>query len=335
MKSVITGASGFIGYTLTQHFIQRWGTDSVQAMVGPGQHSLECARLSELSRLNIPIIPLDLRTVEVFSRVPEDFDVLFHLAAYVRTEANSPDVRINDQGTERLLDKLGHQLTGKRVVFTSSIAAVDPFPNRIGRIEEDTPSFPRTSYGITKLGAEEILRRKAKQWGFDYTVLRLCTVYGPGYRSGGLFDYLARAVPEGKFSSRIAWPGRLSIIEVNDVAKILISVSTKPWAANQTFLVSSGEDPTMAEMAECTAHWMRVPYRPVKLPPWVIQLMMALLAFGSQLRVLPHGLRTMAWRASLLFNGLSCDGTKLTSLLGFSYKPWRETFSQMYRVNDR
>lgn len=334
MKSLITGASGFIGYTLTQHLIQQWGADSVQAMVGPSQHPTEDARLAELNRRNIPLIPMNLRRAEVFSKAPENFDVLFHLAAYVRTEVNSPEVHINDQGMERLLDQLGDQLKGTRVVFTSSIAAVDPFPHRRGRIEKDTPCFPRTDYGVTKLAAEEILKRKAKQWGFDYTVLRLCTVYGPGYRPGGMFDYLATAVPKEKFSARLAWPGRMSIVEVNDAVDILARVAMHPQAANRTLLVSSAEDPTMAEITACAAQWMKVSHRPISLPPWVVQMLMTLLGPWSQSRVLPHRLRTLAWRVSLLFNGLYCDGSELTSLFGISYKPWREMFGRMYGANE-
>jgi nucleoside-diphosphate-sugar epimerase len=101
------------------------------------------------------------------------------------------------------------------------------------------------------------VKRKAEQWGFDYTVLRLCTVYGPGFRPGGMFDYLAGAVPREKLSARIAWPGRMSIVEVNDAADILIHVSVNSQAANRTFLVSSDEDPTMSQMVECAAQWMK------------------------------------------------------------------------------
>jgi hypothetical protein len=76
-------------------------------------------------------------------------------------------------------------------------------------------------------------------------------------------------------------------------------------------------------------------YRLIVLPRWLVQLLLTLLGPGSQSRVLPHSLRTLAWRLSLLLNGLSCNGSELTLLLGASYKPWRHAFGEMYGANQK
>jgi nucleoside-diphosphate-sugar epimerase len=83
--------------------------------------------------MGLSTLPIDLRRSPVLAGSLDDFDVLFHLAAYVRTEENSPDVSINDVGTERLLEELGPRLTGKHVVYSGTIAAVDSFPHTPAR----------------------------------------------------------------------------------------------------------------------------------------------------------------------------------------------------------
>src|SRR5882762_4438217 len=247
MRAVVTGAAGFVGYALTELLVREWGPESVQAVVGPVQHDKERARLEQLRRLGTPLISFDLRQTPVFQTGLADFDVFFHLAAHVRTEDRSTDVRINDQGTARLLSELGPRLKGKRFIYTSTIAAVDSPPGG-GGITAQTPCHPRTEYGATKLAAEQLLKSAAAEGGFNYTILRLPTVYGPGYRPGGMFDVLAKSLPRNTLSTRVQWPGKIAIIQVQDLARILVQASTHPAMSDRTFLVSSDEDPTMGEI---------------------------------------------------------------------------------------
>jgi nucleoside-diphosphate-sugar epimerase len=170
----------------------------------------------------------------VFETELADFDVIFHLAAYVRTENNSTDVRINDKGTERLLSELRPRLEGKRFIYTSTIAAVDS-PPAGGCITPQTPCRPRTDYGVTKLAAEQLLKEAAAKGGFSYTILRLPTVYGPGYRPGGMFDVVAKSLPRNTLSTRILWPGKMAIIQVHDLARILLQASGHPEMRDRTF----------------------------------------------------------------------------------------------------
>jgi UDP-glucose 4-epimerase len=330
MKVAITGAAGFVGFSLTRLWLERYGASRIQALVGPCQHTVEEERLGRLKTMGMPIIPIDLRKSPVLAQPLDDFDILFHLAAYVRTEEDSPDVYINDVGAERLLEELGPRLAGKHVVYTSTIAAVDSFPPHTGRITDETPCLPRTVYGITKLRAETILKRCAKKYGFTWTILRLPTVYGPGYRPGGMFDVFAKDLPRDKLSVRIAWPGRMSIVEVDDLAKLLLAAGTDERMAHQTYFVSSGEDPEMGEMAAHTADVLGTPYRPIALPKILVSVLLGMLGPVWQARLMPHFLQISAWRVSLVLTGFYCDGSRLTKLLGIEYTPWREGFRKMF-----
>jgi nucleoside-diphosphate-sugar epimerase len=108
MKFAVTGAAGFVGGALCELLVQQFGTDSVQAVVGPAPiHDKERARHQRLQRMGVRIVSSDLRKSPVPWEPLEEFDVLFHLAAYVKTEENSPDVHINDEGVDRLIQELG------------------------------------------------------------------------------------------------------------------------------------------------------------------------------------------------------------------------------------
>jgi nucleoside-diphosphate-sugar epimerase len=156
---------------------------------------------------------------------------------------------------------------------------------------EATPCLPRTVYGITKLRAEAILKHCAAKYGFTYTILRLPTVYGPGYRPGGMFDVFVKDLPKNKLSIRIAWPGPMSIMEVDDVAKLLAAAAADQRMVGQTYFVSSGEDPGMGEMAAYTAEILGGPYRPIKLPQNLAPFSMRLLGPVWQARFMPHFLQ--------------------------------------------
>lgn len=334
MRFVVTGAAGFVGCCLSELLVERFGADSVQGVVGPAVlHQKERVRYERLQRLGVRTIASDLRESPVLRGELADFDVLFHLAAYAKTEEDSPDVRINDLGTERLIRELGPRLKGGRVVYTSTIAAVDAPPGG-GLIDLDTPCAPKTEYGATKLAGERIVRRYAAQFGYRYSILRLPTIYGPGFRPGGMFDILAQSLRTKGLSTRIYWPGKMAIMGVSDLAPILLAAATDDRMADRIFLVSTNEDPTMGQIAEQIARANGIEYRPIRLPGWL----MTCLGWSAwplwQSSFVPYLIRVSAWRMSLVVQGFHSDGSELTRLLDLKYRPWQESFAEMYAEPD-
>jgi nucleoside-diphosphate-sugar epimerase len=268
----------------------------------------------------------------VFSEPIGDFDVLFHLAAYVRTEDDADDVRINDTGTRWLLEQLGDRLRHKHVVFTSSISAVDSTCATDGWMNEQTECRPRTEYGRSKLNAEEIIAAESVRLGFTYTILRLPIVSGPGYRPQGIFGFYRDQLPRKTFGARLAWPGKISLVEVGDAANILAQVAVRDEMRGQTFFVSSAEDPCMSEMAQVSADCLGVTRKPVLFDKRVFDLMNAAGKWLARARLLPHSLRILGWRVSLVADGYCCDGSALTRLLDMQYMPWKDSFRRMYKL---
>jgi nucleoside-diphosphate-sugar epimerase len=230
---------------------------------------------------------------------------------------------------ERLLDELSPVLAGKRVIYTSSIAAVDP-PRDGGRIDDATPCDPKTEYGATKLEGEKILKRFASKCGFDYVILRLPTVYGPGFRPGGMFDVLEKSVQQGGLSARIQWPGKMALVHVDDLARILIAGASSQALVNRCLFVSSNEDPTMGKIAEQVARTTGASYQPISLPSPIIRLLGASAWPLWRTSIFPHLVSISAWRIDLVTRGFYSDGSELTRLLDFKYTPWERGFREMY-----
>jgi nucleoside-diphosphate-sugar epimerase len=331
MKALITGASGFVGFELTQQLL-KLGHDVIAA-VGPVQHALEQTRRRRLKETGVTLVDCDLRRPNPLAETPSGWNVLFHLAAYVCTETNSPDVRINDEGTRRLFTQLNTTLEGTRVVYASSIAVSDS-PHS-GIIRPDTPCRPRTCYGRTKLAGEAVTRELAPRYRFQPTVIRFPTIYGPGFRPNGMFDSLAKRLPQNRLWARIAWPGKMSLLDVRDLAGLLIKAAEHPATAHKTFLASSGEDPTTSQIAQRIAECVGAAYRPLRIPRWATVVLKQLLSGPWQAKGIPYALQIATWRASLLTNGLYCDGRELTELLGMRYRPWQDGFAHMYAEDPR
>jgi nucleoside-diphosphate-sugar epimerase len=324
MRAVVTGASGFVGSELVRQL--RNADVDVVAIIGPPQNGLEIARIRELERKQIPIIRSDLRRENPLESIPNDWDTLFHLAAYVKTEENSPDVRINDIGTARLLKQLS--VAGKRVIYTSTIAVADNAPG--GLVKRDTVCTPRTEYGATKLAAESIIRGECQLKSGSATIVRLPTIYGAGYRIGGMFDVLPKQLLAKNPLARLAWPGRMALMAVEDCAQMLYRAATNDATVGRTFAASSGENPMTWEIAEAIAASIKSEFRLLNLPKLAISFGRSALGNGWQAAPVPYFLQVAAWRASLLLNGLYCDGDDLRALLGLRCQNWREGFAKMY-----
>src|SRR4029077_6387186 len=170
---------------------------------------------------------------------------------------------------------------------------------------------PRTAYGATKLRGEDIIRAAAPRQGFTWAMTRLPTVYGPGGKSGGMFDLLISGVRTGKLISRINWPGRTTIVFVDDVGAILIDLAPRASAANQVYCIGSGEDLTLYDIAREAGVIVGHPPRPLRLPSWLWALARRV-AWNPVVKALvPRRAHVTYWRLTLVVdNGFWYDASK-------------------------
>jgi nucleoside-diphosphate-sugar epimerase len=306
-RFVITGATGYLGPWLVREIVQRIGSSSITCLIPKSLPAIEEKSLAYLRRLGVTCLECNLMRCPVLEGSLPAVDILIHMAANTRTDLPEKELQVNTAGTENLLDTFKSSLAGKRVLLTSTSAAIDRdvFPR--SPLNEDSTPHPRTGYGRSKLKAEAILRAKSREYGCDYTILRLTTLYGPGMR-GGLFYVLAEWAKRGQFLAKLNWPGRASFIFVQDAARIVLWFSQAEEGRNQTYFVSSGETYTIGELAEMIFRKGAGGSARFSLPQWLWKA-------GQRFIWLPGIKQVIPWRlANVIDDSLLCDSSRMRSV---------------------
>lgn len=320
MNLLVTGGTGFIGRHLVDRLLTDRPHDTLHCLVRSPIPAHEVEAVASLRRRGVRVIEGDLEQLFV-SETPAPCAVLvFHLAANPDTALPDQALQVNDAGTRNLIRWLGDHVRGARLVYTSSVAVLDRDGHPDGPLTETSPCHPRTAYGRTKLGGEQAIIEAAAASGYSFTILRLGTVFGPGAKSGGLFDRLFSLTERHRLLGRLNWPGRTSVVHVDDAARLLSRVATEPAAANQIYCVANPDAPTVGELAVRIGTVSGHPVSPVRLPEWIWRVARAVVWRPWLYRITPARVFLLVWWCSLLVdNGFWMDTAKLQEV-------WSEPF---------
>jgi len=328
---LVTGATGFIGGHLVRRLLAERHSDSIICLVRPSADTHEIAAAENLRQNGIRVIEGDLTNPTVSAEVPPQVDLVFHLAANTDTSATEAQSRVNDLGCQYLLSWLANSAAGARIVYSSSIAVLDRDRPADGPLRETSPCVPRTAYGRTKLRGEQIIREEAERRGYHYTIFRLATVYGPGAKRDGLFDKLYKLAKRHSLLARLNWPGRTSIVHVDDVTAMMIGLSQLPEAANETYCIATAA-PTVGALAEQIARFAPEPASPVRLPAWAWAMGRSM-AWSRSCQILAATVaQTTLWRLTLMVDdGFWFDTQKLQSVWNHPPKDLVEGLAEMLK----
>jgi len=209
----------------------------------------------------------------------------------------------------------------RRFVFVSSVK-VNGESTPVGQpFTPDDQPRPQDPYGVSKFEAEQALMRLAGVSGMEVVILRPVLVYGPGVKANfqAMMHWLRKGVP----LPLGALDNRRSLLALDNLVDCIITCLHHPAAANQTFLVSDGEDLTVPTLLRRTAAAFDQRARLVPVPLFVLR------AGG---RVL--GREGIVQR---LCDSLQVDITKTRRLLGWeppvSIDAALKATAQQYRVD--
>src|SRR5690606_15816660 len=184
-----------------------------------------------------------------YSSALNGVDVMVHAAArahIMRDEVSDPLAeyrKVNVEGTLNLA-KQAVAAGVKRFVFISTIGVHGLNSSRPFK-ETDTEA-PHDAYAVSKYEAEQGLRKLATEIGLEVVIIRPPLVYGgaaPGnFRS--LINLASKPVPL-PFG---AVNNHRSMVYVGNLVSFIIHCIQHPMAANQTFLVSDGEDVSLRNL---------------------------------------------------------------------------------------
>ena len=174
MKTLITGASGFVGSAVLRQLVAA-GHD-VRALVRPQS---DCRNLAGLP---VEIVYGDIRDRGSLDRAMRGCSVLLHVAADYRLWIPKPSeiYETNVIGTRNVM--LAAMNAGiKRVVYTSSVATLGLNPNGRPADEETPVSFKDMigHYKRSKFMAEAEVKRLADEQGLPVVIVNPSTPVGP------------------------------------------------------------------------------------------------------------------------------------------------------------
>ena len=273
MSILVTGANGLVGKRLVSRLVE--AGLSVRAAV----RSVDLA--ADVGD-QVTVGPIDKTTD--WQRSLQDVQVVAHLAARVHvmhdTEVNPLAAfrKVNVDGTLNLARQAAAAGV-KRFIFISSVK-VNGESTSPGRAftETDTPN-PQDAYAISKMEAEQGLRQLAAATGMEVVIIRPPLVYGPGVKAN--FAALMRAVQKGWPLPLGAIHNQRSLVALDNLVDLIITCITHPQAANQTFLVSDGQDLSTTELIRGMAQAAGVPARLLPVPVWALQAGAKLLGKGD------------------------------------------------------
>ncbi|MEO8285380.1 MAG: NAD-dependent epimerase/dehydratase family protein [Chloroflexota bacterium] len=183
MRSLVTGAAGFIGSHLSEALLaEGHSVVGLDAFIPYYPRSVKEANLAWLSEQpNFTFYELDLRSDDL-SAALDGVDVVFHIAAMggLLLSWTNFDLYMtcNIQATQRLLEASRLASGVKQFIYASTSSVYGS--NVTG--PETTMPQPVSPYGITKLAAEQLVRTYDLQFGLPSTTLRYFSVYGPRQR---------------------------------------------------------------------------------------------------------------------------------------------------------
>lgn len=264
-RTLITGANGYLGQAVCAR-VHSLGLPVLAGVRQAGTHP------SGIGSLAVG----DIDETTDWSLALAGCDAVMHLAARVHVmaeRANDPLLefrRVNVHGTLQLARQAAAAGV-RRFIFVSSVkvngeATVEGKPFTAN----DAPA-PQDPYGISKAEAEAGLRQIAQDTGMEVVIVRPPLVYGPGVKAN--FASLLRVVRRG-MPLPLGWVtnNRRSLVALDNLVDLLITCIHHPAAANQTFLVSDGEDLSTTALLRRMGQAMGQPTRLLPVPPACLML---------------------------------------------------------------
>jgi nucleoside-diphosphate-sugar epimerase len=157
----------------------------------------------------------------------------------------------------------------ERFVFISSIK-VNGEQTPLGAcFMADDVSAPEDSYGISKWEAEQGLQKLARETCMEVVIIRPPLVYGPGVK--GNFASMIKLVGRGLPLPLGAVHNKRSLVALDNLVDLIITCIDHPGAANETFLVSDGEDLSTTQLLRGVAEAMGRSSRLIPVPASLLQ----------------------------------------------------------------
>lgn len=216
MKTIITGASGFVGQNLSRYL---------------KQHTVEVETLS----LRMPHWQLGTA------------DAIIHLAGKAHDTESTADEKayfqVNTQLTKELFDAfLDSEI--QDFIYFSSVKAVADTLDKV--LDEQQEANPQTSYGKSKQQAEAYLLSKELPKGKRLFIIRPCMIHGEGNK--GNLNLLYKIVEKGVPWFLASFENQRSFLSIDNLNFLILQILTRKEIPSGTYNFADDESLSTNEL---------------------------------------------------------------------------------------
>jgi dihydroflavonol-4-reductase len=310
MKIFVTGGNGFIGSVVVRKLLH--AGYEVRCLLRTS------SRTERIDGLPVERVLGDVRDADSLRAGMADCQATIHLAGLSSWgEIDSPDLKDVVEGGTRNILEAAHVLPTHRVIFVSSVTAVNGSdrPEVFSEASKFTLDDPELKYALAKRNAE-VQCRKALSQGVPVVVVNPAEVYGPSdtaFVTAGNLVHFARSNPV------LVCSGGTSVAYVDDVAAGIVAALAKGRPGERYIL--GGENLTIRQLAGLCLQLIGRRPRIVTLPNSLIRRVTRV---ATMLRLpLPYDARVIPYATRYWF----VDGSKAQRDLGVKFRDARSTLA--------
>ncbi|MBV62582.1 NAD-dependent epimerase/dehydratase family protein [Abyssibacter profundi] len=329
---MVTGANGFVASWLTRALLADGKT--VHAAVRDPENKEKVGPLIELGATlpgTLKLFSADLLIPGSYDEAAAGCELIFHTASPFTMRVKNPQTELVDpavQGTQNVLDTANRTETLRRVVLTSSCAAIygdniDCAEKPGGTLTEahwnTSSSLAHNPYQYSKARAERAAWDMAeRQDRWDLVVVNPSLVIGPPINPNATSESFSIVKQLGDGSMKPGAPDLgMGVIDVRDLAQAHVKAGYTPGASGRHIV--NAWNTTLLEMADAlrpTYDQYPLPRR--HLPKWLLWLL------GPS-----QGLsRTFVSRN--VGHAFKADNSKAVQSLGLEFRPLEASMQDMF-----
>ena len=270
MRTLVTGAAGFIGSTLVDRLLADGhsvvGVDDLSS--GRSENIAGAERSDSFEFAKADIVDADLIGLLADTK-PE---VVFHLAAQISVTRSVEDPQfdstVNVIGTVRMAEA-ARRAGVRKFLHTSSGGSIYGSPTTFPT-GEDVPVAPESPYAASKVAGEVYLNMYRRLYGLECSFIAPGNVYGPRqdpHGEAGVVAIFSRALLAGK-PAKIFGDGSATrdYVYVDDVVDAFVKASGDA-GAGQRFNVGTGVETSVLQLHSAIAKAAGAPDEPEFMPP--------------------------------------------------------------------
>lgn len=248
MKILITGASGFIGGFLVEEALRRGYETWAGVRATSDRSHLQDKRIHFIDLAYKDQEKLTEQLAE-FAAANGPWEYIIHNAGVTKTLDRLDFYRVNALNTRRFINALkAADCKPQKFLLMSSLSSFGKGDEKSFRpIRLNDPQKPNTTYGLSKLMAEDYTRNQSH---FPYVILRPTGVYGPGEK-----DYFLeiQSIRSGIDFAVGFTPQQITFIYVKDLVTVAFLALEKEEIRNREYFVADGDvytDTSFARMIQ-------------------------------------------------------------------------------------